>query len=63
MGLEDFKHKKRYGQNFLRTNIIPKRIINAADIKKDSLVIEIGPGAGIMTKLLATNPNVKQVLA
>ena len=63
MGLEDFKHKKKFGQNFLRNNIIPKRIINAADIKKDSLVIEIGPGAGIMTKLLATNPNVKQVLA
>ena len=63
MGLEDFKHKKKFGQNFLRNNIIPKRIISAADIKKDSLVIEIGPGAGIMTKLLATNPNVKQVLA
>ena len=63
MELGEFKHKKRYGQNFLRNNIIPKRIISAADIKKDSLVIEIGPGAGIMTKLLANNPNVKQVLA
>lgn len=63
MELGEFKHKKKYGQNFLRNNTIPKRIINTANIEKDSLVIEIGPGAGIMTKLLATNPNVKQVLA
>ena len=63
MGLEGFNFKKKYGQNFLRDSSIPKRIVSCADIKKDSLVIEIGPGAGIMTKLIASNPNVKQVLA
>ena len=63
MELQDFNFKKKYGQNFLTSEDIPKKIIKSADIKEDSLVIEIGPGAGIMTKLLATNPNVKQVLS
>ena len=60
---EDFRFKKKYGQNFLKSDLIPKKIINCSDIKKDSLVIEIGPGAGIMTKLLSENENVTQVLA
>ena len=63
MELRDFNFKKKYGQNFLNDITIPKKIVDSAMIKKDSLVIEIGPGAGIMTKLLATNNNVKQVLA
>ena len=60
---EDFKFKKKYGQNFLKSEVIPKKIINCSDIKEDSLVIEVGPGAGIMTKLLSEHKNVKQVLA
>ena len=63
MELEGFNFKKKYGQNFLRDISIPKKIVSCANIKPDSLVIEIGPGAGIMTKLLASNPNVKRVLA
>ena len=60
---KDFNFKKKYGQNFLKDESIPKKIIDSAKIDEGSLVIEIGPGAGIMTKLLANNPNVKQVLA
>ena len=60
---EDFRFKKKYGQNFLRNETIPKRIIECSKIKEDSLVIEIGPGAGILTKLISENKNVKQVLA
>ena len=63
MSLQDFNFKKKYGQNFLKNDIIPRRIVDCANIKEDSLVIEIGPGAGIMTKLLASNKNVKQVIA
>lgn len=63
MGLEGFNFKKKYGQNFLKDISIPKKIVSCADIKPDSLVIEIGPGAGIMTRLIASNKNVKQVLA
>ena len=60
---DDFKFKKKFGQNFLKTDEIPRRIVDHAKILEDSLVIEIGPGAGILTKNLASNPNVKQVLS
>ncbi len=63
MELQDFNFKKKYGQNFLKDETIPKRIFNVADIKKNSLIIEIGPGAGIMTKIMASNPNVKKLIA
>ena len=63
MELQDFVFKKKYGQNFLKNESIPQKIVNVAKIKEDSLVIEIGPGAGIMTKIIAANPNVKQVLS
>ena len=63
MDLHEFNFKKKYVQNFLKNDSIPNRIADCADIKKDSLVIEIGPGAGIMTRILAKNPNVKKVLA
>lgn len=63
MELQDFNFKKKYGQNFLNDITIPKKIVDSAMIDNDSLVIEIGPGAGIMTKLLAEHKNVKQVLA
>ena len=63
MGTEDFKFKKKYGQNFLRSEVIPRRIVECSKIEANSLVIEVGPGAGILTKELASNPNVKQVIA
>ena len=63
MELQDFNFKKKYGQNFLKDETIPKKIFNVADIKKNSLIIEIGPGAGIMTKIMASNPNVKKLIA
>ena len=49
----DVKFKKKYGQNFLKDNNIVKRIVNCADIDKNSLVIEVGPGGAIMTRELA----------
>lgn len=61
MNSEEFHFKKKYGQNFLKDDTIPKKIVEASDILEDSLVIEIGPGAGALTKLLATKA--KQVLA
>ena len=63
MELHDFSFKKKYGQNFLNDITIPKKIVDTANIKENSLVIEIGPGAGIMTRLLSEHENVTQVLA
>ena len=46
------KANKGLGQNFLIDDEALKDIVEGADIKKDDLVIEIGPGLGSLTKLL-----------
>ena len=48
----DFEFKKSLGQNFLKDNHIIEGIINLVDYKENNLVIEIGPGAGALTKRL-----------
>ena len=60
MDQKDFNFKKKYGQNFLKDDSIPKKIVDHADILEDSLVIEIGPGAAALTKILGKKA--KQVL-
>lgn len=56
----NFKFQKKYGQNFLYDPKIPARIAEnctegefPADGKKQEVIVEIGPGAGILTKELA----------
>lgn len=51
----NFNLKKMYGQNFIIDENIINNIINKAFIDKDTLVIEIGPGAGSLTNKLALN--------
>ena len=43
---------KKLGQNFLIEDTVVERTIEAADITKEDLVIEIGPGLGTLTKEL-----------
>lgn len=43
---------KSLGQNFLISNEVVEKIINASDIKENDVVIEIGPGLGTLTKFL-----------
>ena len=45
--------KKRYGQHFLSDRNILQRIVRLAAIHPDDTVIEIGPGAGALTRALA----------
>ena len=47
-----FRFKKKYGQNFLCDNNIISKIIDSAEIDKSTLVIEVGPGQGIMSKMI-----------
>lgn len=49
----DFAFQKRFGQNFLIDAHVIEKIIKAADIGKDDIVLEIGPGIGTMTQYLA----------
>ena len=55
MELNDFNFKKKFGQNFIIDENIIDSIINKTDIDKNTLVIEIGPGAGSLTYKLAKN--------
>ena len=48
-----FSFQKRFGQNFLIDTHVLDKIIRAADIGKDDMVLEIGPGIGTMTQYLA----------
>ncbi len=45
-------HKKSLGQNFLKNKNIAERIAEAANIKKDDIILEVGPGQGALTDFL-----------
>lgn len=49
----DFSFQKKFGQNFLIDTHVLDKIIRAADITKEDMVLEIGPGIGTMTQYLA----------
>lgn len=50
-----FMFQKRFGQNFLIDTHVLEKIIKSAEITKDDLVLEIGPGIGTMTQYLCEN--------
>jgi len=45
--------RKRLGQHFLVDPKVVERIVNAAELSKDDLIIEIGSGLGVVTAELA----------
>lgn len=49
-----FDYKKSLGQNFLNDNNIIKKISDSINVSNEDLIIEIGPGAGALTKELIT---------
>lgn len=51
--MEKFKFKKSFGQNFLQDKSVISDIVNKTNILPNSLVIEVGPGSGVLTKELA----------
>lgn len=61
MNINTFSFKKSFGQNFIKDKTIIDKIVSSSDIKEDSLVIEIGPGAGALTTKLVEKA--KQVVA
>ncbi len=48
----NFRHKKSLGQHFLKDKNIVNKIVNSAMIDSNTLVIEIGPGEGVMSELI-----------
>ncbi len=49
---QKFQHKKSLGQHFLTSDVVPSWMCDAAEITSGDLVLEIGPGTGILTKEL-----------
>ncbi len=48
-----FIFSKHYGQNFLIDDHVLQKILRAAELTKDDVVLEIGPGIGTMTQALS----------
>lgn len=57
----NIKPSKKLGQNFLIDKGVLKKIIHAANLNSDDIVLEIGPGLGVLTIELAKR--VKKVIA
>jgi len=47
--------KKSLGQNFLKSESALRKIIEEGEIKSSDIVLEIGPGKGVLTKKLLEN--------
>ena len=48
--MDKFEFKKSLGQNFMKDENVIDKIVNCAKLDKDTLMIEIGPGAGSLSK-------------
>ena len=48
--MNEFKFKKSLGQNFLQDNNVIHKIVDSAELNRDTLLIEIGPGGGAITR-------------
>ena len=53
--------RKRFGQNFLIREEIAERIVEHCHLREDDVVVEIGPGAGALTPMIARS--VRHVIA
>lgn len=47
-----YKPKKSLGQNFLKSTIALKKIVEAGEISLEDVILEIGPGKGALTEKL-----------
>jgi len=50
-----FTFQKKFGQNFLIDTHVLDKIVDAAEITQEDVVLEIGPGIGTMTQYLAAH--------
>lgn len=57
----DFRPKKSLGQHFLVDKNILRKIISACHLTRSDIILEIGPGTGVLTREIA--PCVRRVIA
>lgn len=54
--------EKAFGQNFLIDQVILNTVVEAAELTSDDMVLEIGPGLGVLTEdLLATGAHISAI--
>ncbi|PIZ94776.1 MAG: ribosomal RNA small subunit methyltransferase A [Candidatus Magasanikbacteria bacterium CG_4_10_14_0_2_um_filter_37_12] len=53
----DLIPSKKYGQNYLISDVPIKKMLESADVKKTDTIVEIGPGFGVLTFALAEKAN------
>ena len=51
--MDNFRFKKKYGQNFLHNKNIIYKIAKTGNVESNSLIIEVGPGSGNLTASLS----------
>jgi len=51
-GVESVKPKKHLGQHFLKNRSFAQKIVESLLIREGDMVLEIGPGTGVLTELL-----------
>ncbi|MFA6686370.1 MAG: rRNA adenine N-6-methyltransferase family protein, partial [Desulfuromonas sp.] len=50
---QNHRARKRFGQNFLRDQNVVHAIVTAAQLEPEDKVVEIGPGRGALTHVVA----------
>ncbi len=55
VGYVGYRAKKYLGQNFLKSETVLKKMIEAGEISREDTILEIGPGKGALTKKLLEN--------
>lgn len=55
--MADHRPRKRFGQHFLHDPLVIDRIIRSIGVKAEDHIVEIGPGPGVLTELLASSCN------
>lgn len=56
-----FKPIKELGQNFLLDKLIVRKMVDALGLKSDDVVVEVGPGMGVLTQELAERIEAKDL--
>ena len=56
MAFQGHQARKRFGQHWLKDQMVLDRIVAAADLQSSDCVLEVGPGRGALTELLLASP-------
>ena len=63
MGFSGHQARKRFGQHWLRDASVLAAIVEAADLRAEDRVLEVGPGRGALTeRLLASAAEAVQAI-